>query len=218
MTRLKLSTLDTGYCDNAELTASALVNNGTIEVKIHELSIGPSDCQLHNIQPSRNLNIDILANGSYPVSLQMGTNLFYEGFLNINDRYYELSIPGAESITINPAITYKIPEGAVWYRVYYKAGQKELAENCVNAIDRICTEAPLSEGYYSKFALKSGAETLLIEDQYPHLFHTDQVVVLNPNQIGFESLLEIFRTYQDSAGHQFFVTAESWQAEVVELK
>jgi len=219
MTRMKISTSDSSFCDNSNLTASAFINtDGIIEIKSHDLSIDQSDCGFSNSRPSRNLNIDVLDSGSYPLSLQLGTNLFYQGSLLVSSDHYELQIPDAPSFLIEPAITQKIPKGAIWYRIYYRDNQESYVTDCIKALDSICTQANLVDGYYSTFTLNNAKATLSVEDKYPHLQHTDQLILLNTNQHNMQSVYDIFNRYKDLAGHQFFVYCANWKADQIELE
>jgi hypothetical protein len=218
MTRLNFQTLDTSYCDNAKLSASAFMDEGSIEIKIHEITLDQNDCGRYAAQPSRNLNIEILEEGDYPVRLQMGANVFYEGSLEVNAEFYRLQIPQAPSINITPEVTYKIPEGAVWYRIYHLPAQDSLAQDCIQTTQQMCTQPSLPDGFYSAFTRTNNSPELTAVDAYPHLQHKDAMMVLNPASHNLSDIEAIFSQYKEAAGHQFIIVCDTWKAERIVIK
>lgn len=218
MTRLNFQTLDTSFCDNAKLSASAFIDEGSIEIKIHEITIDQNNCGAYAAQPSRNLNIDILDEGNYPVRLQMGTNVFYQGSLEISADHYRLQIPEAPSINITPEVTFKIPEGAIWYRIYHLPAQDSVARACIQEIQQLCAQPSLSNGFYSAFTRNNNNVQLTAEDAYPHLMHKDAMLVLNPSSHNLSDIQSIFTQYKEDAGHQFIIVCDTWKAENIVIK
>lgn len=205
------STLDGGYCSEDKLAASSTFTGGLISFRIHHI-VKEGDCNNPQFNPSRNLISGYLEEGEYPVSLSLSQSLHYKGTFTVSPDLYRLEFESAPNIFVHPKITYRIPQGAIWFRIYHLEQRTAIAEECLSEIRKFGKSDSFNDGYYSYFLQENGEIQLTSENKYPHLQSIDEALILeNPDTNKLDSLFGIFDSFAERAGHQFYVDLRTWK-------
>ena len=198
--QLRASTIKSEDCLNYSIESAVNRFGNSFEINLGKPLV-PTTCE-RGFGPAKSyLDLGILTNGTYNLTIKLGQIVPSIGRLIVNNGSYYFYMPAPIGFKINNNILYKIPDNTIWGYIDYELTASPIVEQFLVDLNKISQDAGLSKGYYGYFNMLDN-ETIELEKVV-----TDRPIhpILRRFQANEKDLENLIKSYRDRYGKSILI-------------
>ena len=148
--QIRASTIKSEDCLNYSIESAANRFGNSFEINLGKPLV-PTKCE-RGFGPAKSyLDLGILTNGTYNLTIKLGQIVPSTGRLIVNTGSYYFYMPDPIGFKIAHNILYRIPDNTIWGYIDYELTATSIVEQFLVDLNKISQDAGLSKGYYGYF-------------------------------------------------------------------
>jgi hypothetical protein len=198
--QIRASTIKSEDCLNYSIESAANRFGNSFEINLGKPLV-PTTCE-RGFGPAKSyLDLGILTNGTYNLTIKLGQIVPSTGRLIVNNGSYYFYMPAPIGFKVKHNTLYRIPDNTIWGYIDYELTASPIVEQFLVDLNKISQDAGLSKGYYGYFNMLDN-ETIELEKVV-----TDRPIhpILRRFQANDKDLENLIKSYRDRHGKSILI-------------
>lgn len=198
--QIRANTIKSEDCLNYSIESAANRFGNSFEINLGKPLV-PATCERGFGPAKSNLDLGILTNGTYNLTIKLGQIVPSTGRLIVNNGSYYVYMPAPIGFKVKHNTLYRIPDNTIWGYIDYELTASPIVEQFLVDLNKISQDAGLSKGYYGYFNMLDN-ETIELEKVV-----TDRPIhpILRRFQANEKDLENLLKSYRDRYGKSILI-------------